>query len=60
MWRARARAGEAGLQRIGRLVKNFGERFEREVARSNSIFTAEDFFKDGGERGLSFGNCGEF
>ena len=39
--------GEAGLQGVGRLVKNFGERVERKMPRVNAVVAAENFFEDG-------------
>ena len=39
--------GEAGLQRVGRLVKNLCERFQGKVARIYAVVPAQDLFKDG-------------
>ena len=44
--------GEAGLQRVGRLVENFRNWIEREMARVNAVVTAEDFFEDGARTGF--------
>ena len=39
--------GEAGLQSVGRPVKNFGERFQGKVSRIYAVVPAQDFFEDG-------------
>ena len=39
--------GETGLQGIGRLFKNFGQRVERKMPRVNAVITAQNNFEDG-------------